>query len=158
MISLIVAFDENRLIGVDNKMPWHFKEDLQYFKQTTLHHDVLMGRKTFESILSYNNCPLPKRHNVVLSRSFDYSHEDVTVINDLKGYLTAYPVDKELFVIGGASIYEQALAIADRLYITHVKGDYTGDTYFPMYDASLFTCIKEDVCGPLVFAVYERKK
>ena len=157
MISLIVAFDQNQLIGVENKMPWHFKEDLQYFKKTTLHHDVLMGRKTFESILSYNNQPLPNRHSVVLSRTIDIEHDAVTVIQDLQEYITNYPSEKELFVIGGASVYEQVLPMANRLYITHVKGTYEGDTYFPAYDSSAFTCIKETATESLVFAVYERK-
>ncbi len=158
MISLIVAFDEHQLIGADNKMPWHYKEDLQYFKRTTLHHDVLMGRKTFESILGYNNQPLKDRQSIVLSRTQTFENYDVDVIEDLTGYLTDYPVNQELFVIGGASIYEQALPVADRLYITHIPGIHEGDTYFPTYDKAAFTCIKKTELNGLVFAVYERMK
>ena len=158
MISLIVAFDEQQLIGVNNEMPWHFKEDLQYFKVVTSNHDLLMGRKTFESILSFGQKPLPNRHHYVLSRDFAYDHESVTVINDFKSFMKNYPSHKELFVIGGATIYEQALPFADKLYITHIEGSYVGDTYFPSFAYSDFQCVQQEIKGPLNFSMYERVK
>ncbi|MGL4336166.1 MAG: dihydrofolate reductase [Turicibacter sp.] len=156
MISMIVAFDENQLIGADNKLPWHFKEDLRYFKETTLGHDILMGRNTFDSILGYNNKPLPGRHNIILTHSNQYTDYDVTVIDELQSYIECYPAEKELFVIGGRSVYEQVLPLADRLYITHIKGSYKGDTYFPAYDPMNWNCISKKETDCLIFAVYER--
>jgi len=158
MISLIVAFDKNQLIGANNRLPWHFKEDLKYFKQTTLNHDILMGRLTFESILSYSNRPLPSRRHIVLSKSKTYNFEEVSVINEIKSFLVNYPKEKELFVIGGRSIYEQALPYADKLYITHIDGEFSGDTYFPTIDWKDWSCLKNEVVGELRFAVYKRGK
>ena len=84
MISLIVAFDRHQLIGSKNRLPWHYKEDLAYFKQTTMGHDILMGRQTFESILSYQNKPLPNRHHYVLTTTTNYDYEEVTVLANWK--------------------------------------------------------------------------
>ena len=90
MISLIVAFDQNQLIGVNNQLPWHYKEDLKYFKETTTGHDILMGRHTFESILSYQNKPLPNRHHIVLTKQMSYNHEQVTITDNLNKILANY--------------------------------------------------------------------
>ena len=158
MISIIVAFDENRLIGADNKLPWHFKEDLQYFKTVTTGHDIFMGRLTFESILSYRGKPLPNRHHYVATRTADYEIEAVTTVTDIKFFIKGYPKDKELFIIGGAKIYEQVLPFADRLYITHVKHTYKGDTWFPGVDFDLWVGTKKDETDDLCFMLYERKK
>ena len=158
MISIIVAFDENRLIGADNKLPWHFKEDLQYFKKVTTHHDILMGRRTFESILSYRKQPLPNRHHYVATRTADYDLEAVTTVSDIESFIKGYPTDKELFIIGGAKIYEQLLPLADRLYITHVKHTYEGDTWFPNVEFDKWEVLKKRETDQLCFAVYERKK
>lgn len=143
MISLIVAFDQNQLIGVNNQLPWHYKEDLKYFKETTTGHDILMGRHTFESILSYQNKPLPNRHHIVLTKQMSYNHEQVTITDNLNKILANYQNSKELFVIGGRSIYEQTLPIADRLYITHIDATFEGDTYFPEINWDEWRCIKE---------------
>jgi len=158
MISIIVAFDENRLIGADNKLPWHFKEDLQYFKEVTTHHDIFMGRLTFESILSYNNKPLPNRHHYVATTAADYEIDAVTTVADIETFIKGYPTDKELFIIGGGKIYEQVLPLADRLYITHVKHTYEGDTWFPKVDFAKWEVIEKRETDQLCFAVYERKK
>jgi len=157
MISMIVAFDENRLIGADNKLPWHFKEDLQYFKEVTTGHDIFMGRLTFESILSYRNQPLPNRHHYVATRHAAYDFDAVTTVSDIKSFITAYPKDKELFVIGGAKIYEQLLPFADRLYITHVKHTYEGDTWFPEVDLDMWVATEKRATEDLRFMMYERK-
>jgi len=158
MISMIVAFDENRLIGADNKLPWHFKEDLQYFKKVTTGHDIFMGRLTFESILSYRGQPLPNRHHYVATRTADYDLDAVTNVSDIKSFINGYPKDKELFIIGGAKIYEQLLPVVDRLYITHVKHTYEGDTWFPEVDFDSWVATKKDETNDLCFMMYERKK
>jgi len=157
MISLIVAFDPNRLIGSENKLPWHYKDDLKYFKEVTMGHDLLMGKNTFDSILSYTKKPLPGRKHYVLSRSLAYEHEQVEIVRDMDIFLSEYPKEKELFIIGGSSVYEQLLPKADRLYITHIGKIYEGDAYFPEVDFSQWTKIKNQDAGPLQFAVYERK-
>ena len=158
MISIIVAFDENRLIGADNKLPWHFKEDLQYFKEVTTDHDIFMGRRTFESILSYRNKPLPNRHHYVATSTAEYEIDGVTTVSDIESFITGYPANKELFIIGGAKIYEQLLPFANRLYITHVKHPYEGDTWFPDIDFDEWKILSKRETDQLCFAVYERKK
>jgi len=157
MISLIVAMDEARLIGASNKLPWHFKEDLQYFKKITTGHDIFMGRLTFESILSYRSQPLPNRHHYVATRNKSYDFSDVTTVDDIEGFITTYPKEKELFIIGGANIYEQTLPLVDKLYITHVKHTYEGDAWFPQFDESDWQAKIIDENEDLLFMVYERK-
>lgn len=156
MISLIVAFDRQQVIGIDNRLPWYYKEDLKYFKEMTMGHDLLMGRQTFESILSYQNQPLPNRHHYVLTQTKNYDFETVTVLSDWKSFIRQYPKQKELFIIGGQSVYEQLLSYADRLYITHIDRSFKGDTYFPKIDWKQWKSIKEESSGELTFAVYER--
>ena len=158
MISLIVAFDKNQVIGKDNKLPWHYKEDLQYFKNTTTGKTILMGRSTFESILSYRNQPLPNRHHVVATRTATYDFDDVETISDLESYLNGYDKAEELFVIGGAMVYVAALPHANRLYITHIEREYDGDAYFPSINWDEWKLVKKEVAGELRFAVYEKSK
>lgn len=121
-----------------------------------MNHDILMGRRTFESILAYQNKPLPNRHHIVLTRKMSYNHEQVTIIDDLNHFLANYPDYKELFIIGGRSIYEQTLPFADRLYITHIDATYIGDTYFPVIDWNKWHCIKTEQINELRFNIYER--
>lgn len=155
MISLIVAISKNNVIGYQNKMPWHFKEDLAYFKKTTLNHTVLMGSKTFKSILSYLNAPLPSRTSVIASKS-GYSYPDVLTVNNLKEYIKDFPKDDELFIIGGKMIYDTVFEMVDKLYITHINKEYEGDTFFKEIDYSKFKEVSKTVSGLLTFAVYER--
>lgn len=131
MISLVVAHDLGRVIGVNNEMPWHIPEELAYFKKTTMGKAIVMGRKTFESI----GRPLPGRLNVVITRSRDYEAQGTTVVHDLASAVKlAETYADEVMIIGGAQIFELALALADRLYITVIDENYTGDTFFPAYD------------------------
>lgn len=132
LISLIAAVAENGVIGRDNELVWRLPDDFKYFKQTTSHHPVLMGRKTFESL----GKPLPNRLNVVITRNEDYRPDGVTVVDSLpKAIEEAQKTGAaEAFVIGGAEIYKQAIPNADRLYLTEVKGSFEGDTRFPAYD------------------------
>ena len=157
MVSIIVAISKNNVIGYENKMPWHYKEDLEYFKKTTLNHTVLMGSKTFKSILSYLNKPLPKRVSVVASKS-GYSYNGVKTIENIPDYISNFPKNEELFVIGGKMIYDLTIDLADKLYITHINKEFKGDTFFQEIDYSKFNKISEKVSNDLTFAIYERKK
>lgn len=135
IVSLIVAMGKNRMIGLNNQMPWHLPDDLKYFKAQTLNKPVLMGRKTFESIGSR---PLPKRLNIVISRAPQFQAEGVQVYADLNQALQALQALKqyeEVMIMGGGQIYQQTLAEADRLYITEVDAAPQGDTFFPEFDA-----------------------
>lgn len=130
MISLIVAHDENRVIGFENKMPWHLPGDLKYFKEQTMGKPVIMGRKTFESI----GKPLPGRRNIVISRNLAYQHEGIEVVTSLEEALSLVHGVPEVMIIGGEQIFRMALPLADRLYITKIEHSFEGDTYFPAYD------------------------
>lgn len=137
MISLLVAMDENRVIGHQNKLPWHIPRDLQYFKQLTLGHTIIMGRKTYESI----GRPLPQRRNVVLTRQDMSFPEGVEVIHDLDTlyeWEKANP-DEEYFVIGGGNLFNQVIEHADRMYITLIKHPFKGDTFFPEFNEADWT-------------------
>lgn len=129
-ISMITAMANGRVIGKDNKMPWHLPEDLQHFKRVTIGKPVLMGRKTFESI----GRPLPGRQNIVISRDNELTIPGVIVVNSIaEALFTAWGND-ELVVIGGAKLYEQMLPMADRLYLTKIDIDVGGDAFFPYFD------------------------
>ncbi|MUV39824.1 Dihydrofolate reductase [Lentibacillus sp. JNUCC-1] len=132
MISLLVAMDRNRVIGYQNGMPWHLPEDLKFFKRLTTGHMIVMGRKTFDSI----GRALPNRENVVLTRGTVDTNENIKVIHGLDQVQTWHDEDpeKEIFVIGGGHIFEQVLPFADRMYITLIEDEFTGDTYFPEFN------------------------
>lgn len=121
---------ENRVIGVDNTLPWRLPADLKHFRRLTSGHPVIMGRRNFESI----GKPLPERDNIVVTRNPDYRAPGCVVTHSLEEALTAAQNDAEIFIIGGADIYRQALSRADRLYLTLVHADVPGDTYFPEFD------------------------
>ncbi|WP_108306808.1 dihydrofolate reductase [Metalysinibacillus jejuensis] len=130
MISLIVAHDKNRVIGNDNKMPWHLPGDLQYFKETTMGKPMIMGRKTFESI----GRALPGRRNIVISRNKAYEAEGIELASTLEEALRLAGNVEEVMIIGGEQIFTASLPLADRLYITKIDYAFEGDTYFPSYD------------------------
>jgi dihydrofolate reductase len=155
MVSLIVAIGKNNVIGIGNELPWHYKEDLQYFKTTTLHKKVIMGEATFKSILGYINKPLPKRESIIATLS-DYTYEGVETTNDVVTYLTEFPKEEEIFIIGGKIIYDITLDLADRLYITHIDKEYKGDVFFKDIDYSKYHKISETVKNELNWSVYER--
>lgn len=131
MISLLVAHDMNRVIGVNNDLPWYIPEDLAYFKRKTMGKAMVMGRKTFESI----GKPLPGRLNIIVTRNKDYKAEGAVVVHVLSDAIEkAKEYADEVMVIGGAEIFTMSLSIADRLYITKIKEEYNGDTFFPAYE------------------------
>lgn len=130
MISIIVAVARNGVIGDGNQLIWHISEDLRRFKAITSGHPVIMGRKTFESL----GRPLPHRINVVITRQPTYCAPGCEVVGSLEEAVARFDSSEELFVIGGAQIYAQALPLADRLYLTEVEADYEGDTCFPSWE------------------------
>ncbi len=154
MISLIFAIDPQGLIGKGNDLPWHYPEDLRYFKEKTLNKTVLMGLETFKSILARLGRPLPGRKSIVASLE-PFAYPGVVVINDLHAFLQE-DHQEEIFVIGGKTIYELTFPYADRLYITHVKTVHTGDVYLEGLDLTDFKLISSHATEALVFAVYER--
>lgn len=159
MISIIVAMDKNNLIGNGEKLPWYYPEDLKYFKAQTLNKTVLMGRKTFNSIIERNNKPLPKRNNIVATHDKNYKCEfsNVEVINDLKEFFNNKH-NEEIFIIGGKEIYQEALEYADRLYITHIDKVYEGNVYFPIINYNNYNLVSSTKSEELDFCIYERKK
>lgn len=132
-ISLIVALDEKRGIGRNNKLLFKIVKDLKRFKQITLGQSIIMGRKTFDSI----GKPLPKRINIVVTRNKNYQAQGCFVFNSLKKAIafTKTKDNKEIFIIGGGQIYRQSINLADKLYLTLIKGDYKADTLFPDYSS-----------------------
>ncbi|RMT88894.1 hypothetical protein ALP39_00865 [Pseudomonas marginalis pv. marginalis] len=137
-LSLIAALGENRVIGVDNSMPWHLPGDFKYFKATTLGKPIIMGRKTWDSL----GRPLPGRLNLVVSRQTDLALEGAEVFPSLdaaveraEAWALEHGVD-ELMLIGGAQLYAQGLEQADRLYLTRVALSPEGDAWFPEFDMS----------------------
>ena len=129
-IAMIAAMANNRVIGKDNKMPWHLPEDLRHFKAMTLSKPIVMGRKTYESI----GRPLPGRHNIVISRNNQLSIEGVTCVKSFDEAITAAGDCEEMVVIGGGQLYQQLLPQADVLYLTLIDVDVEGDTVFPVWD------------------------
>lgn len=127
MVSIIIAIANNGIIGGDNNLLWHIREDLQRFKRITTGHPVIMGRKTFESL----GKPLPNRTNVVITRQKDYQHEGCIVVHSLDEAIELFPIKEEIFIIGGGEIYKQAWDKADKLYITWIIAEYIGDTSVP---------------------------
>lgn len=134
MISIIVATAENGVIGKNNQMLWKLSTDFKFFKKLTTGHSVIMGRKTFESI----GRPLPNRTNIVISRQKDFILPDgVLKVNSLESAIEIvknYAGNEEIFIIGGGNVYEQALKITDKIYLTEVKASIEGDAFFPALD------------------------
>ena len=134
ILSVIVAMAHNRVIGLNNQMPWHLPADLAWFKKNTLNKPVIMGRKTFESI----GRPLPNRHNIVISRQIESIDNKISNVSRVKSIDEAISLAQaqqpdEVFIIGGGNIYQQVLPLIDRLYLTHIDAELQGDTYFPDY-------------------------
>ncbi|MBQ3247064.1 MAG: dihydrofolate reductase [Alistipes sp.] len=158
MVSVIVAVAENGVIGDKNSLLWHISEDLRNFKRITSGHPVVMGRKTFESL----GRPLPNRKNVVITRQ-DIEIEGCEVVHSLEEALAMFSADEEIFIIGGAQIYREAMPIADRFYLTRVHHSYEGDTSFPEWNESEWQKVDserfergEKYEYPFTFEVYNR--
>lgn len=128
-LTIVVAMDARRGIGVDNQLPWHLPEDLAHFKRVTMGHPIIMGRKTFDSI----GRPLPNRRNIVITRNRDWTHEGVDVAHSLDAAL-ALVKDVPACIIGGAQIFSEALPATGRLIVTHIDKTFPCDTFFPEFD------------------------
>ena len=160
MISLIAAVAQNRALGKDGQLLWHLPEDMRYFRETTRGKPVIMGRKTWESLPDVFR-PLPGRRNIVISRNPAYDAPGATLAGSLEEAVRLAQDDAEVFVIGGAEIYRQALPLAQRLYLTEVARDFDADAFFPEFSASDWTEISRSAakyCAGLdfTFAVYQR--
>ena len=129
-LSLIVAMAKNRVIGADNKIPWHLPNELKLFKSLTMGHHIVMGRKTYESI----DRLLPGRTTVIVTRQRDYEVPGAIVAHSVEEALEACKDDDEVFVIGGADLFRETLPIADRIYLTVVDAEPAGDTFMPDFD------------------------
>ncbi len=146
-LALIVAMAQNRVIGINNNLPWHLSEDLKYFKRVTMGKPIIMGRKTYESI----GRPLPGRTNIVVTRNPAYQAEGIKVVHSLEAAKELAEsicfidgVD-EAMVIGGAELYQQALLQAQRMYLTQVHAEVQGDAFFPKFDQQQWqTIARED--------------
>lgn len=128
-IALIAALARNRAIGLSGRMPWHLPEDLRRFKQLTMGHAIIMGRKTFESI----GRPLPGRDNLIVSRQ-PTDTPGCQVFGSLERALASRAGERVVFVIGGGEIYALAMPLARRMYLTHIDAEFPGDTFFPAFD------------------------
>jgi dihydrofolate reductase len=162
IISLIAAVSENNVIGKDNKLPWYLPTDMKYFKNITWGMPVIMGRKSFESL----GKPLQGRTNIVVTRNKNWKAEGVQVVQGVdQAIILATQLDaKEIFVIGGAEIFQAAMPTADRIYLTLIHGNFEGDTFFPELKQVEWKLVSNRDCEPdeknthaLSFQVWERK-
>lgn len=154
--SLIVAVAKNNCIGAGNKLPWNIPEDLKHFKDLTMGKTVLMGQKTFESILGYLGHPLPGRKTVAVSNdpNFQPKH-DIRVFNSLDKVFTELN-NEDVFVCGGASIYAQTVNRVDTLYITHVDRVVDGDAFFPEIDKNIWRETEREDHDGFSFVTYKK--
>lgn len=171
IISIIFAMDANRIIGNNSNLPWHLPSDLRRFREITAGYPVIMGRKTFESILAHNGNPLPGRTNVVITRNAELWHmkstarpekfRDCVFTPTLHDAIARFPQHNEIFIIGGAEIYAQATPIADRMYFTQVGGNFEGDTTFPLFNMNDWETVSDRAVHtdnhPYVFSVLHRR-
>lgn len=160
-ISIIVAMAQDRTIGINNTLPWRCPEDLKHFKALTMGHHMIMGRKTFDSI----GKPLPGRTTVVVTRNPDLKIDGCIVTHSLHEAIKACTVDKEIFIVGGAELYSQALPLADTIYLTEIQQEIMGDAHFPNFNTSEWREIDrephiQESPQPLVyhFVTYQRNR
>jgi dihydrofolate reductase len=159
-ISIIVAYAANRVIGSRGKMPWHLSDDLKRFKQITMGHSIVMGRKTWESIGRI----LPGRRHVIISRRIGYTAPGATVAASLNEAIAACAGEPEIFVIGGGEIYRLALPLAERIYATEIDHSVDGDTFFPPLDMAVWKEIRrecrreENTSTRYSFVTFERNR
>ena len=158
MLSLIAAVARNRVIGKNNQLLWHLPEDMKHFREVTRGKPIIMERKTWES-LPEKFRPLPGRHNIVVSRNLDYKAPGATLVSSLEDAIHLTRSDDETFVIGGETLYRQALAQAHRLYLTEIDQDYEGDAFFPEVSLNQWRESSRRVGGDgFSFVVYEHRQ
>ena len=163
MISLIVAFAKNNVIGKDGKIPWNIEGEQSRFKELTTNNIVIMGRKTFEEIYQKLQKPLPNRINIVISKTKKYDFENCFTFDSLDAALDfckkAFP-QKDIFISGGAALYQKALPIVEKMYITEIALEVPGDTFFPQFSKDESICeeaipVKSNV--DFVYKTYRRR-
>mgnify|MGYP000375833147 CR=1 FL=1 len=155
-ILLIVAMARNRVIGRNNTIPWHLPEEMQFFKETTMGHGVLMGRKTFESI----GKPLPGRLNIILSRNKKFHAPGGRTATSLEEGIACCRGQEKVFIIGGERIFQDSLALVDTILLSLLDEEYEGDTYFPTIPSEIFEQVEEKRMGrqhPFTLLVYRRR-
>ncbi len=153
-IIIIVAVAKNNVIGKDNRIPWYISDDFKHFKELTLGHPIVMGKNTY---LSLPKRPLPERENIVLTFIDDpFNESGITIKHSLKDALE-YTENKDVYVIGGASVYKQAMDVATKLEITSIDKEYEGDTFFPEINLEIWKLIKEDKREGYSFQTYIKK-
>jgi dihydrofolate reductase len=160
MITIIAAIAQNNALGKDNKLIWHLPADLKRFKQVTLHHHIIMGRKTFESL----GKPLPNRTTIIITRNKNYNAKGCLVVNSLEKAIEAAKSDANPYILGGAEIYAQAIKIADKLDITYVHHTFEADAFFPEINTDIWEEVyREDLKADeknkynYSFVTYQRK-
>lgn len=163
-VVLVAAVAENGVVGRDGEMPWHYPADLAQFRETTMNHPVVLGRRTYEAIVARLGEPLPGRTSVVLTRSgLDEVPESVVVAGSVEAALRAAErvADERgvetAYVVGGAAVYEQFLRLADRLRITEVPESPEGDAYFPEFDSREWVEVEREPAGELSVVTYGRR-
>ena len=157
-LTLVVAIDSQRGIGVNNTLPWHLPEDLAHFKRITSGHPIIMGRKTFDSI----GRPLPNRRSIVITRNPDWKHDGVDAVTSLDAAVTLVGA-AEAFIIGGAQIFIEALPRADKLVVTEIDKTFDCDTFFPQIDMQQWQEVAREQHQsvktglPYAFVTYQRR-
>jgi dihydrofolate reductase len=155
IISIIAAMAENRVIGRENELPWHLPSEHRRFKEITMGHPVIMGRRTFESI----GHPLQGRQNIVIATQPGFSPEGCVVVTDLQAAIKAGEGADEVFICGGESVFREAMPLADRIYLTIVAEEFDGDAFFPEIPGDFVEVERkkfEDIL-PYAMVRYERK-
>lgn len=155
-IIIIAAIAKNNVIGKDNKIPWHIKEDFLHFKKLTTNHPIIMGKNTF---LSLPKRPLPNRTNIVLVfKDDDFSYTETIIKNSLEEAIDyAHTIDDKAFVIGGGMIYKKAMEIATKLEITLIDKEYEGNVYFPNIDENIWKLVNEEKKEKFSFLTYIKR-
>lgn len=142
-LVLIAALARNGVIGINNTLPWHLPEDMKHFREATRGKPIIMGRKTWESLPDTFR-PLPGRHNIVVSRNPTYQADGATVVSSLTAALDAAVNADDVFVIGGAELYRQALPLARRMVLTRIEQDFEGDAHFPSFTDADWQMTRQD--------------
>lgn len=160
-LSIIAAMARNRVIGIDNKLPWRLPADLAHFKALTLGHHIVMGRKTYESLPGIK--PLPGRTSVIVTRDPEFAAPECVVVHSIAAAIAACEGDAEVFFIGGENVYRQALEVAGRLYLTEIRAEIAGDAWFPPLDPARWCETARTACHAdeknaydFDFVVYDR--
>lgn len=153
MIALVVAMSKNRVIGNKGTIPWNIPGELKRFKELTTNNVVIMGRRTYEDI----GRPLPNRENIIVSTTQTYQGDNIQTARSLQEAIELAG-NKDIYIGGGARLYEEALPLVDKMYITEVDLEVEGDTFFPIFDESLFVKEIEEVYPEYTYITYTRKK